>query len=225
MFSATGTFVCFVNLRMAPVRGIHLTEVAVGVMHTLVGRIGKPWLALFFQFFSRLLHDAIAYPVLLVHVSSSLCFRIFIGHPHSNIHVLSVRSYIGARSSLLRGHRRGRQGFGLGLEQGAVKYLDKVSAWTRLRSVDRGCCGAATMMTQSFCGWVSTSQDDDCVAIGSTCIRFWFSVLVCMSTLPCHTIDLKDLCVFSSGARHFLCVHSPCSGHINCRCHVCVKLC
>ena len=45
MFSSTGTFVCFVNLRMAPVRGMHLTEVAVGVMHT-VGRIGKPWFVL-----------------------------------------------------------------------------------------------------------------------------------------------------------------------------------
>ena len=34
MFSATGTLVCFVNLRMAPVHVMHLTEVAVGVMHT-----------------------------------------------------------------------------------------------------------------------------------------------------------------------------------------------
>ena len=45
MFSATITFAGFVNLRMAPVRGMHLTEVAVGVMHT-VGRIGKPWFVL-----------------------------------------------------------------------------------------------------------------------------------------------------------------------------------
>ena len=98
----------------------------------------------------------------------------------------------------MRGQRRGRQAFGLGLEQVAVKYLAKVSAWTRLRSVDRWCCGAATMMTQSFCRWVSTSQDDYSVAVGSTCIRFsfCFSVLFCMSILPCHTLDLTDLCVF-----------------------------
>ena len=137
-------------------------------------------------------------PILLVHVSSSLCFRICIGHPHSNINLLSVCSYIGVRSSLLRGQRGGRQAFGLGLEQGAVKYLAKVSAWTRLRSVDRWCRGAAAMMTKSFCRWVSTSQDNDSVAVGSTCIRFWFcfSVLGCMSILSCHTIDLTDLCVF-----------------------------
>ena len=58
IFSATGTvvFVCFVNLRMAPVRGMHLTKVAVGVMHTRPVELASPGsfsLALFFQFFSR----------------------------------------------------------------------------------------------------------------------------------------------------------------------------
>ena len=75
MFSATGTFVCFVHLLMAPVRGMHLTEVAVGVMHARSVELashGSFSLASFFQFFSRPLKNAIALSVLLVHVSSSL---------------------------------------------------------------------------------------------------------------------------------------------------------
>ena len=42
MFSATGTLACFVNLRMAPVRGMHLTEVAVSVMHTRSVELASP---------------------------------------------------------------------------------------------------------------------------------------------------------------------------------------
>ena len=89
MFSATGTSACFVNLRMAPVRGMHVTEVAVGVMHTRSVELASPgWRCSFnsFRDYSMMplrtpyswsmsrLRCASEY-ALVIHTATSMCFQ------------------------------------------------------------------------------------------------------------------------------------------------------